>query len=160
MQADGKVQLFDGETGDAFKERTMIGINYMLKLHHLVEDKIHARSVWPYSMVTQQRKPNIPESFNVLIKELQAIGLDVKLLDAEELMHEEDLAEERYNDIVKLEKKLESEVPETKEKKKAAPKKAAAKKEKVEKEEKVEDKAEEKEEAKVEEAPKEEKSEK
>jgi len=106
------------------------------------------------------RKPNIPESFNVLIKELQAIGLDVKLLDAEELMHEEDLAEERYNDIVKLEKKLESEVPETKEKKKAAPKKAAAKKEKVEKEEKVEDKAEEKEEAKVEEAPKEEKSEK
>ena len=54
MEADGKVQLFDGETGQAFKERTMVGINYMLKLHHLVEDKIHARSVGPYSMVTQQ----------------------------------------------------------------------------------------------------------
>ena len=54
LEADGKVQLFDGETGQAFKERTMVGINYMLKLHHLVEDKIHARSVGPYSMVTQQ----------------------------------------------------------------------------------------------------------
>ena len=45
MDADGKVQLLDGETGHPFKERTMVGINYMLKLHHLVEDKIHARSV-------------------------------------------------------------------------------------------------------------------
>ncbi len=134
MDEDGKMQLFNGETGEPFKEKTMVGVKYMLKLHHLVEDKIHARSVGPYSMVTQQplggkaqnggqrfgemevwaleayaasnilqemitiksddvagrtqayeaivknapiKKPNIPESFNVLIKELQAIGLDV-----------------------------------------------------------------------------------
>ncbi|MDP2104021.1 MAG: DNA-directed RNA polymerase subunit beta, partial [Candidatus Gracilibacteria bacterium] len=51
---DGKVQLFDGKTGNPFKEKTMVGTKYMLKLHHLVEDKIHARSVGPYSMVTQQ----------------------------------------------------------------------------------------------------------
>lgn len=54
MDEDGKVQLFNGETGEAFKEKTMVGVKYMLKLHHLVEDKIHARSVGPYSMVTQQ----------------------------------------------------------------------------------------------------------
>ena len=54
LPADGKVQLFDGKTGEPFKEKTMVGIKYMLKLHHLVEDKIHARSVGPYSMVTQQ----------------------------------------------------------------------------------------------------------
>jgi len=51
---DGKVQLYNGKTGEKFKERTMVGVKYMLKLHHLVEDKIHARSVGPYSMVTQQ----------------------------------------------------------------------------------------------------------
>ena len=51
---DGKIQLFDGRTGEPFKEKTMVGVKYMLKLHHLVEDKIHARSVGPYSMVTQQ----------------------------------------------------------------------------------------------------------
>ena len=54
VPADGKVQLYNGKTGEAFKEKTMVGIKYMLKLHHLVEDKIHARSVGPYSMVTQQ----------------------------------------------------------------------------------------------------------
>lgn len=54
IDSDGKCQLFDGRTGDAFKERTFVGLTYMLKLHHLVEDKIHARSVGPYSMVTQQ----------------------------------------------------------------------------------------------------------
>jgi DNA-directed RNA polymerase subunit beta len=54
MPSDGKVQLFDGETGEAFKETTTVGIKYMLKLHHLIEDKMHARSVGPYSMVTQQ----------------------------------------------------------------------------------------------------------
>lgn len=54
IPADGKVQLFNGKTGEAFKEKTMVGVKYMLKLHHLVEDKIHARSVGPYSMVTQQ----------------------------------------------------------------------------------------------------------
>lgn len=54
LPADGKVQLYNGKTGEAFKEKTMVGVKYMLKLHHLVEDKIHARSVGPYSMVTQQ----------------------------------------------------------------------------------------------------------
>lgn len=54
LPADGKHQLYDGRTGDAFKEKTMIGTTYMLKLHHLVEDKIHARSVGPYSIITQQ----------------------------------------------------------------------------------------------------------
>jgi DNA-directed RNA polymerase subunit beta len=54
IPADGKVQLYNGKTGEPFKEKTMVGIKYMLKLHHLVEDKIHARSVGPYSMVTQQ----------------------------------------------------------------------------------------------------------
>lgn len=54
IPADGKIQLYDGRTGEPFKEKTMVGVKYMLKLHHLVEDKIHARSVGPYSMVTQQ----------------------------------------------------------------------------------------------------------
>ena len=163
MDSDGKVQLFDGETGEAFKEKTMVGVKYMLKLHHLVEDKIHARSVGPYSMVTQQplggkaqnggqrfgemevwaleayaasnilqemitiksddvagrtqayeaivknmpiKKPNIPESFNVLIKELQAIGLDVSLLDKEELAENEAEARTRYEKIIELEKSI------------------------------------------------------
>jgi len=137
LPADGKVQLFDGRTGEPFAHRTTVGIVYMLKLLHLVEDKIHARSVGPYSLVTQQplggkaqhggqrfgemevwaleaygaaytlqemltiksddvigrskayeaivkgetiRRPSIPESFNVLVKELQALGLKVELL--------------------------------------------------------------------------------
>jgi DNA-directed RNA polymerase subunit beta len=54
MDDDGKMQLFDGETGNAFTEKTTVGVKYMLKLHHLIEDKMHARSVGPYSMVTQQ----------------------------------------------------------------------------------------------------------
>lgn len=160
LPADGKVQLFDGQTWEAFKEKTMVWVKYMLKLHHLVEDKIHARSVWPYSMVTQQplwgkaqnwgqrfwemevwaleayaasnilqemitiksddvagrtqayeaivkwtsiKKPNIPESFNVLIKELQAINLNVELLDNAELTEKENSIAERYDKIAKIE---------------------------------------------------------
>ncbi len=137
LPEDGKVQLFDGRTGDRFAHRTTVGMVYMLKLLHLVEDKIHARSVGPYSLVTQQplggkaqhggqrfgemevwaleaygaaytlqemltiksddvigrskayeaivkgeviQRPSIPESFNVLVKELQALGLKVELL--------------------------------------------------------------------------------
>lgn len=163
LPADGKIQLFNGETGDKFKEKTMVWVKYMLKLHHLVEDKIHARSVWPYSMVTQQplwgkaqnggqrfwemevwaleayaasnilqemitiksddvagrtqayeaivknlsiKKPNIPESFNVLIKELQSIGLDVELLDKEELSQREQEIQERYDKIIEIENKI------------------------------------------------------
>jgi len=161
MDPDGKRQLFDGETGEPFKERTVVGKKFMLKLHHLIEDKIHARSVGPYSMVTQQplggkaqnggqrfgemevwaleayaasnilqemitiksddvtgrtqayeaivknapiKKPNIPESFNVLIKELQAIGLDIGLLDDAELAQREKEIQDRYTKIVELEK--------------------------------------------------------
>jgi DNA-directed RNA polymerase subunit beta len=54
MPVDGKIQLFDGRTGEAFQERTTVGYMYMLKLHHLVDDKIHARSTGPYSLITQQ----------------------------------------------------------------------------------------------------------
>ena len=142
LPADGKVQLYDGYTGEAFKEMTVVGMGYMFKLHHLVEDKIHARSVGPYSLVTQQplggkaqhggqrfgemevwaleaygaaytlqemltiksddvrgrtkayeaivkgeqiKSTNIPASFEVLIKELQSLGLRVDLLTQEEL---------------------------------------------------------------------------
>ncbi len=138
LPEDGKVQLFDGLTGEPFDRKTVVGITYMLKLNHLAEDKIHARSVGPYSLVTQQplggkaqhggqrfgemevwaleaygaanvlqeiltiksddvygrskayeaivkgeeiRRPRTPESFNVLVKELQALCLNVDLLD-------------------------------------------------------------------------------
>lgn len=166
MESDGKVQLFDGETWEPFKERTMVWVKYMLKLHHLVEEKIHARSVWPYSMVTQQplwgkaqnwgqrfwemevwaleayaasnilqemitiksddvagrtqayeaivknapiKKPNIPESFNVLLKELQSIWLDLDLLDNEELEQKEYEADERYRKVIEIENKVQNE---------------------------------------------------
>ncbi len=141
LPEDGKVQLFDGRTGDAFKERTTVGVMYMIKLHHMIADKIHARSIGPYTMVTQQplggkaqnggqrfgemevwaleaygaattlqemltiksddvygrakayeaiikneeiTGPKIPESFNVLVKELQGLGLRVDLVDESE----------------------------------------------------------------------------
>ena len=136
---DGKSILYDGRTGDPFDSPVTVGYMYYLKLHHLVDDKIHARSTGPYSLVTQQPlggkaqfggqrfgemevwaleaygaaytlqeiltvksddivgrvktyeaivkgenvpKPGVPESFKVLIKELQSLGLDVKVLDA------------------------------------------------------------------------------
>ena len=138
MDEDGKVQLYDGRTGEPFDNRVTVGYMYYLKLHHLVDDKIHARSTGPYSLVTQQPlggkaqfggqrfgemevwaleaygaaytlqeiltvksddvvgrvktyeaivkgqnvpKAGIPESFKVLIKELQSLSLDVKVLD-------------------------------------------------------------------------------
>ncbi len=134
----GQMTLYDGKTGEAYKEKVTVGIMYMLKLHHLVDDKIHARSIGPYSLVTQQPlggkaqfggqrlgemevwameaygaahalqefltvksddvagrtrmyeaivkgkhtlEAGLPESFNVLIKELQALCLDVDLLE-------------------------------------------------------------------------------
>lgn len=137
---DGKVRLFDGKTGEPFDEKVTVGVNYMLKLHHLVDDKMHARSTGPYSLITQQplggkaqfggqrfgemevwalegygaahtlqemltiksddvvgrsktyeaivkgeaiKKPNVPESFRVLVKELQSLCLDVELLGAD-----------------------------------------------------------------------------
>ncbi len=141
MPLDGQMILHDGRTGEAFKEKVTVGIMYMLKLHHLVDDKIHARSIGPYSLVTQQPlggkaqfggqrlgemevwameaygashalqefltvksddvagrtriyeaivkgkhtlEAGLPESFNVLIKELQALCLDVELLEEAE----------------------------------------------------------------------------
>ena len=138
---DGKFTLYDGRTGEPFDNKVTVGYMYYLKLHHLVDDKIHARSVGPYSLVTQQPlggkaqfggqrfgemevwaleaygaaytlqeiltvksddtvgrvntyeaivkgqnvpKPSFPEAFKVLIKELQSLGLDVRVLDAEE----------------------------------------------------------------------------
>jgi DNA-directed RNA polymerase subunit beta len=156
LPEDGKQQLYDGRTGEAFTERTTVGSMYMIKLNHMVADKIHARSTGPYTMVTQQplggkaqnggqrfgemevwaleaygaaytlqemltiksddvygrskayesiiKKtqivgPKVPESFNVLVKELQGLGLKVDLVhsntvvDAEEVLatniHEE-----------------------------------------------------------------------
>ncbi|WP_196601636.1 DNA-directed RNA polymerase subunit beta [Pectinatus frisingensis] len=142
---DGKTILYDGRTGEPFENPVTVGCVYMLKLHHLVDDKIHARSTGPYSLVTQQPlggkaqfggqrfgemevwaleaygaaytlqeiltvksddvvgrvktyeaivkgenipEPGVPESFKVLIKELQSIGLDIKVLseDAQEIM--------------------------------------------------------------------------
>ncbi len=157
---DGKVQLFDWKTWEPFKEKTMVWVKYMLKLHHLVEDKIHARSVWPYSMVTQQplwwkaqnwgqrfwemevwalewywaanilqemitiksdditwrtqtyeaivkwkkiKRPNIPESFNVLLRELQALNLNLDLLDKNELDEASDKMIAKYKELEKLE---------------------------------------------------------
>ncbi len=139
--SDGKFQLFDGRDGQPFEERTTVGVMHMIKLHHMVSDKIHARSTGPYTMVTQQPLggkaqnggqrfgemevwaleaygaattlqemltiksddvygrakayesiikdepivgPKLPESFNVLVKELQGLGLRVDLLDESE----------------------------------------------------------------------------
>ena len=138
---DAKTQLIDGRTGEKFDSPVTVGYMYYLKLHHLVDDKIHARSTGPYSLVTQQPlggkaqfggqrfgemevwaleaygaaytlqeiltvksddivgrvktyeaivkgesvpKPGVPESFKVLVKELQSLGLDVKVLDADD----------------------------------------------------------------------------
>ncbi len=138
LTEDAKTQLYDGRTGEPFDNPVTVGYMYYLKLHHLVDDKIHARSTGPYSLVTQQPlggkaqfggqrfgemevwaleaygaaytlqeiltvksddvvgrvktyesivkgqnipAPGVPESFKVLIKELQSLGLDVKVLD-------------------------------------------------------------------------------
>ncbi len=175
LPEDGKVQLFDGQTGEPFGERTTVGLKYMLKLHHMVDDKIHARSTGPYAMVTQQplggkaqmggqrfgemevwaleaygaantlqeiltiksddvvgrskayeaiikseeiRGPRIPESFNVLVKELQSLGLSVELTrdgtgEQEELIDAESVISERLDDEITdlgTEKMLEGEV--------------------------------------------------
>ncbi len=142
----GQTILFDGRTGEPFDHEVTVGSMYMLKLHHLVDDKIHARSIGPYSLVTQQPlggkaqfggqrfgemevwamegygaaytlqefltiksddvngrtrayeaivkgedvlQPGIPESFNVLVKELQSLCLDVELIDTSKMQHKE-----------------------------------------------------------------------
>lgn len=148
LPEDGKQQLYDGRSGGAFRERTTVGSMYMIKLNHMVADKIHARSTGPYTMVTQQplggkaqnggqrfgemevwaleaygaantlqemltiksddvygrskayesiiKKtaivgPKVPESFNVLVKELQGLGLKVDLITSDKLIDAEDV---------------------------------------------------------------------
>ena len=140
MDPSGKQTLYDGRTGEAFDHKIMVGVMYMIKLHHMVDDKLHARATGPYSLVTQQPlggkaqlggqrfgemevwalygygaahtlqemmtvksddrvgrdktygaiikgdelpEPGIPESFRVLMKEFQALGLDVSIIDKE-----------------------------------------------------------------------------
>ncbi len=145
LESVGQTVLYDGRTGEQFSEKVTVGVMYMLKLHHLVDDKIHARSIGPYSLVTQQPlggkaqfggqrlgemevwaleaygaayslqefltvksddvagrtrmyeaivkgenvlEPGLPESFNVMCKELMSLGLDVKLVEKEEAVSE------------------------------------------------------------------------
>ncbi|HVE80654.1 MAG TPA: DNA-directed RNA polymerase subunit beta [Candidatus Dormibacteraeota bacterium] len=162
LPEDGKAQLYDGRTGEPYHERTTVGFNYMLKLHHMIDDKIHARSTGPYAMVTQQplggkaqrggqrfgemevwaleaygaahslqeiltiksddvvgrskayeaiikgeeiRGPRIPESFNVLVKELQSLSLGVDLIrdeTSQEVDAEEVIAGEMDADVEEL----------------------------------------------------------
>ncbi len=142
LPEDGQINLYDGRTGEPFRARITVGVMYMLKLHHLVEEKIHARSTGPYSLVTQQPlggkaqfggqrlgemevwafeaygaayslqemmtvksddiigrtrifdsitkgkynfEPGIPESFNVLVRELKSMALDIDLIEKDQL---------------------------------------------------------------------------
>jgi DNA-directed RNA polymerase subunit beta len=145
LDQDGRSILFDGRTGEAFANRVTVGVMYVLKLHHLVDEKIHARSIGPYSLVTQQPlggkaqfggqrlgemevwaleaygaaftlqefltvksddvagrtrmyesivkgenvlEAGLPESFNVLVKELQALALDVELIEDKQVLRQ------------------------------------------------------------------------
>ena len=152
MPEDGKVTLINGRTGEPFDNKINVGVMYMVKLHHMVDDKLHARATGPYSLVTQQplggkaqfggqrfgemevwalyaygaahvlqeiltvksddvvgrvkvyealvkgktiNQAGVPESFRVLIKELQALGLDIQVLNREnELVDFKDMEEE------------------------------------------------------------------
>ena len=161
MSEDGKFTVYDGRTGEKFDNRVTVGYMYYLKLHHLVDDKIHARSVGPYSLVTQQPlggkaqfggqrfgemevwaleaygasytlqeiltvksddvigrvktyeaiikgenipEPGIPESFKVLLKELQSLGLDVRVLRDDntevEIMETSDMGETSFRSLI------------------------------------------------------------
>lgn len=162
LSRDGKTVLYDGRTGEPFDNRISVGVMYMIKLAHMVDDKLHARSTGPYSLVTQQPlggkaqfggqrfgemevwaleaygaaytlqeiltvksddvvgrvktyeaivkgenvpEPGVPESFKVLIKELQSLGMDVKMLTSDEQeieMREIDEDEENPNDKLNL----------------------------------------------------------
>ncbi len=158
LPEDGKQQLYDGRTGEPFMERTTVGAMYIIKLNHMVADKIHARSTGPYTMVTQQplggkaqnggqrfgemevwaleaygaahtlqemltiksddvygrakayesiikgteiQGPKVPESFNVLVKELQGLGLKVDLLADNQIVDAEQVLAESIKDEAK-----------------------------------------------------------
>ena len=175
MDEDGKVVLYDGKTGDAFDNRVAVGVMYMIKLHHMVDDKIHARSTGPYSLVTQQPlggkaqfggqrfgemevwalyaygaahvlqemltvksddvvgrvrvyealvkgktldTAGIPESFRVLVKEFQALGLDVQVLNNDDTLvdlkdmenDDEDPDSLKIDELTKLDEEKEEEI--------------------------------------------------
>ena len=169
LSEDGKTVVYDGRTGEPFDHPITVGVMYMLKLHHLVDDKIHARSTGPYSLVTQQPlggkaqfggqrfgemevwaleaygaaytlqemltvksddivgrvktyeaivkgenvpEPGVPEGFKVLVKELQSLGLDIKLLseDNKELELKENIDEGIDFNSIKDDPKLEEEL--------------------------------------------------
>ena len=169
LSEDGKTVVYDGRTGEPFDHPITVGVMYMLKLHHLVDDKIHARSTGPYSLVTQQPlggkaqfggqrfgemevwaleaygaaytlqemltvksddivgrvktyeaivkgenvpEPGVPEGFKVLVKELQSLGLDIKLLseDNRELELKENIDEGIDFNSIKDDSKLEEEL--------------------------------------------------
>ena len=175
LRRDGKTEIYDGRTGEKFDHPVTVGVMYMLKLHHLVDDKIHARSTGPYSLVTQQPlggkaqfggqrfgemevwaleaygaaytlqemittksddvagrvktyeaivkgenipKPGVPEGFKVLVKELQALGLDIKLFNNkhEEIELKEDIDDAvDFNEINDSDNKPENQVVDQKE---------------------------------------------
>ena len=156
MAEDGKVELINGRTGEPFENRVNVGVMYMVKLHHMVDDKLHARATGPYSLVTQQplggkaqfggqrfgemevwalyaygaahvlqeiltiksddvvgrvkvyeslvkgktvNQAGVPESFRVLIKEFQALGLNIQILDNEDnLLDLKDIEEDEEKD--------------------------------------------------------------
>ena len=155
MDEDGKVVLYNGRTGEPFENRVAVGVMYMIKLHHMVDDKLHARSTGPYSLVTQQplggkaqfggqrfgemevwalyaygaahilqeimtiksddvtgrvkvyealvkgkniNQAGVPESFRVLIKEFQALGLDISIIDYNDEVHDINELEEADDD--------------------------------------------------------------
>ena len=166
----GKTTLYDGGTGEAFEQQATVGVTYMLKLGHMVEDKMHARSIGPYSLITQQPlggkaqfggqrfgemevwaleaygasytlqeiltvksddvvgrvktyeaiikgdnipEPGIPESFKVLLKELQSLGLDVRVLREDqtevEIMETIDYGETDLHSIIEGDRRYNSE---------------------------------------------------
>jgi len=152
LPQDGKMTLYDGKTGEPYDNKVVIGYKYMLKLNHMVEDKMHQRSIGPYSLITQQplggkaqfggqrfgemevwaleaygaahclqeiltiksddvpgrskayesiikgepiRKLNVPESFNVLVRELKGLCLDVELMQGDQVVELERQADDR-----------------------------------------------------------------
>ncbi|MCI5835504.1 MAG: DNA-directed RNA polymerase subunit beta, partial [Firmicutes bacterium] len=172
LDEDGKTDLYDGRTGEKFDHRVSVGVMYMIKLHHMVDDKLHARSTGPYSLVTQQPlggkaqfggqrfgemevwalyaygaanvlqemmtiksddvigrvkvyeslvkgtpipKSGIPESFRVLTKEFQALGLDITVLNEEgkyvELKELEENEKDSYLSTEELESKIDLGLP-------------------------------------------------
>ena len=119
MNQDGKTVLFDGRTGDKFDQRVMVGVIYMLKLHHLVTDKIHARSVGPYSLVTQQPLGGKAQAGGQRMGEmevwaLEAYGVAFALQELLTVKSDDVAGRTRiYESIVKGQNALQAGMPET-----------------------------------------------